>query len=86
MIIELIIENPIPNQVTVETAKGAKTRSVSWMPVLTQRGVFEKVNSVESSSRNAWQAVVKEIAPDLSVVGTCPMEGAGKFCASADRT
>jgi hypothetical protein len=81
-----MIAIPILHQVTVDTAKGAKTRSVSWMPILTQRGVFEKVNSVESSSRNSWQAVVKEIAPDLGVVGTCPMEGAGKFSALADRT
>lgn len=43
--------------------------------VLPCRGVFEKVNSIEGVSRNGWRMIVKEIAPDLSAVGTTPMEG-----------
>ena len=33
-----------------------------------QRGIYEKVNSVTAGNRNNFRMIVKEIAPDLSVV------------------
>jgi hypothetical protein len=44
------------------------------MPILTQRGIYEKVNSVEAAG-NSWQMIVKEIASDLSVLATAPLQG-----------
>ena len=51
-----------------------RTRKVGWMPILTQRGIYEKVNSVEAAG-NSWQMIVKEIGSDLSVLATAPLQG-----------
>jgi hypothetical protein len=45
------------------------------MPIITQRGIYEKVNSVSVSGNNFFKMVVKEIQPDLTVVGAVPLEG-----------
>ena len=45
------------------------------MPIITQRGIYEKVNSVTEASSGGFKMVVKEIQPDLTVVGTTPVEG-----------
>ncbi len=60
--------NAWSKDLTVDGQKGSRTRKVAWMPILTQRGVYEKVNSVSVSGANEFRMVVKEIAPDLSVV------------------
>jgi hypothetical protein len=60
--------NAWSKDLTIDGQKGSRTRKVAWMPILTQRGVYEKVNSVSVSGANDFRMVVKEIAPDLSVV------------------
>ena len=67
--------NAFSKPITVEGVKGSRTRNVAWMPILTQRGIYEKVNQVEWQGENNVKIVVKEIAPDLSVVGATPLEG-----------
>ena len=34
-----------------------RMRQVAWMPILTQRGVYEKVNSITASGSNNFQMV-----------------------------
>lgn len=67
--------NAFSKDLTIESSKGPRTRKVAWMPIITQRGIYEKVNSVEAQGSNNFKMVVKEIAPDLTVVGTAPVEG-----------
>ena len=80
--------NAFSKPITVEGVKGARTRRVAWMPILTQRGVYEKVNEVKWQGENSFDMIVKEIAPDLSVIGTTSLHGAvvSRTCSTADRT
>jgi hypothetical protein len=79
--------NAFSKPITIQGEKGPRTRRVAWMPILTQRGVYEKVNSAAWKNRNEFEMIVKEIAPDLSVVGATSLEGAvvsRRWEASAD--
>jgi hypothetical protein len=67
--------NAFSKPITVMSAKGNRTRNVAWMPILTQRGIYEKVNQVDWLGENNMKMIVKEIAPDLSVIGATPLEG-----------
>mmetsp|Transcript_4133 Transcript_4133/g.9932 ORF Transcript_4133/g.9932 Transcript_4133/m.9932 type:complete len:443 (+) Transcript_4133:764-2092(+) len=72
----LNVYNAFSKEVQIETAKGPRKRRVGWMPILTQRGVYEKANSVTvRNGGDQFTIIVKEIAPDLSVVGTAPLQG-----------
>jgi hypothetical protein len=72
--------NAFSKDLTIETPKGPRTRKVAWMPILTQRGIYEKINEVQALGSNSYRMIAKEIAPDLSVVGTAPVEIAVCTC------
>ena len=67
--------NAFSKSITIEGSNGPRTRSVAWMPILTQRGVYEKVNQAKWENENNFEMIVKEIAPDLSAVGVTPLQG-----------
>ncbi len=67
--------NAFSKSVTIEGSNGPRTRNVAWMPILTQRGVYEKVNQAKWENENNFEMIVKEIAPDLSAVGVTPLQG-----------
>jgi len=72
--------NAFSKDLTIETPKCTRTRKVAWMPILTQRGIYEKINEVQALGSNSYRMIAKEIAPDLSVVGTAPVEIAVCVC------
>jgi hypothetical protein len=67
--------NGFSKSITIEGNNGPRTRNVAWMPILTQRGVYEKVNQAKWENENNFELSVKEIAPDLSTVGLTPLQG-----------
>lgn len=44
-----------------------RMRQVAWMPILTQRGVYEKVNSITASGSNNFQMVSRSHCPPRSL-------------------
>jgi hypothetical protein len=81
--------NGFSKPVTIEGSNGPRTRNVAWMPILTQRGVYEKVNQAKWENENNFEMMVKEIAPDLSAVGVTPLQGtvvSRSWSRSDDRT
>ena len=49
--------SPTPMFPTFTSDTPTRMRQVAWMPILTQRGVYEKVNSITASGSNNFQMV-----------------------------